>query len=231
MKYYKGFNKDMTCRGFQFEEGKTYETNTAKLCESGFHACEAPLGCLVYYAPATSEYHEVELEDISPERSGGDTKVCAKKIKIGAKLDIEGIVKAQIEYVKEHCTNSETGGNGSALNGGYGSALNGRDRSALNGGDRSALNGGNGSALNGGNRSALNGGNGSALNGGNRSCLRGSCGARFKGGMHTVFAAEDWRNGSFVGMKTTFVDGERIKPDTWYKLENGEFVEASDNDK
>lgn len=51
MKAYKGFNKDMTCRGFQYEEGKTYETDKAELCKEGFHACENPLDCFNYYAP------------------------------------------------------------------------------------------------------------------------------------------------------------------------------------
>ena len=48
MKAYKGFNTDMTCRGFKFEEGKTYEEPEAKLCKSGFHACENPLDCFNY---------------------------------------------------------------------------------------------------------------------------------------------------------------------------------------
>ena len=51
MKAYKGFDKDMKCRGFQFKEGETYEEPEAKLCEKGFHACEAPLGVMEYYPP------------------------------------------------------------------------------------------------------------------------------------------------------------------------------------
>ena len=83
MKYYKGFNKDMQCRGFQYEEGKPYETDTAKLCNAGFHACECPLDVFGYYSPTDDKgnlqkFHEVELDDISNERDG-DTKVCAKK--------------------------------------------------------------------------------------------------------------------------------------------------------
>ena len=68
-KFYKGFNEDLTCRGFQYEEGKTYETDEAKLCSKGFHACENPLDCFGYYAPGESVYHEVEIED------NGDFKV------------------------------------------------------------------------------------------------------------------------------------------------------------
>ncbi len=100
MKAYKGFNKDMTCRGFQYEEGKEYETETTKCCESGFHACEYPLDCFKHYAPNAAVFHEVEVDgeiDIHDD----DTKVSATKIKVGARLDIAGIVKASIEYVKE----------------------------------------------------------------------------------------------------------------------------------
>ena len=111
MKAFKGFKKDMTCRGFQFEEGKTYELpegEEAKLCESGFHACEMPLDVFSYYPPSSSVYHAVDLENVSNERRD-DSKVCASKIKIGAKLDIAGIVKAQIEYIKERAHEVEGG--------------------------------------------------------------------------------------------------------------------------
>ena len=106
MKAYKGFDKDMKCRGFQFEEGKTYEEPNAKLCEKGFHACLAPLDVLNYYSPCDDygnmqNFHEVELGDVSNEKSD-DSKVVAKKIKIGASLDFFGLAKAHIEYVKEH---------------------------------------------------------------------------------------------------------------------------------
>ena len=60
IKTYKGFNEDMTCRDFQYEEGKEYETDKAKACNYGFHACEYPLDCLTYYKPSESVYHEVE---------------------------------------------------------------------------------------------------------------------------------------------------------------------------
>ena len=77
MKAYKGFNKDMTCRGFQYEEGKEYECDDAKLCEKEFHACEYPLDCFEYYNPVESVYHEVEIDD-NGER-GDDSKVVGKK--------------------------------------------------------------------------------------------------------------------------------------------------------
>ena len=172
MKAYKGFNKDMTCRGFQFEEGKEYEhEGDVKVCESGFHACERPLDCFDYYNPASSVYHEVEVDgDISKEDN--DTKVAAKKIKIGARLDIAGLVQAQFEYVKEHTTTEHTdlktanAGDCGAANAGYRGAANAGDRGAANAGNYGAANAGDRGAANAGDRGAANAGNYGAANAG-----------------------------------------------------------------
>ena len=108
MKVYKATNKDMQCtpngKVFQYEIGKTYEKPEAELCRHGFHACEAPMDVLSYYSPADgSRYFEAELKDVSPEREISDTKVCGKKITIGAEIGIPGLVKAHVEYVKQRC--------------------------------------------------------------------------------------------------------------------------------
>ena len=153
MKAYKGFNKDMTCRGFKFEEGKTYTTDEAKLCKSGFHACENPLECFGYYLPATSVYHEVELEDVSEERQN-DSKVVGKTIKVGAELSVLGICKAHFEYVKSKTTSTQIGDNYTNLAGGDGSSLAGRGNAAT---------GKNGAALLRGNGCKVKGGIGSVL--------------------------------------------------------------------
>ena len=100
IKAYKGFNKDMTCRDFRYEEGEEYEEERAKACNCGFHACEHPLDCLGYYDPAHSVYHEVEQSGEISKRSD-DTKVASTKIKIGARVSIAGLVQAAIEYTKE----------------------------------------------------------------------------------------------------------------------------------
>lgn len=100
IKAYKGFNKDMTCRDFRYEEGKEYEEDRAEACSCGFHACEHPLDCLGYYDPAHSVYHEVEQSGEISKRSD-DTKVASTKIKIGARVSIAGLVQAAIEYTKE----------------------------------------------------------------------------------------------------------------------------------
>lgn len=99
MKSYKGFDKDLKCRGFQYEIGKEYSGQKPKACEVGFHACEMPLDVLGYYPPSSSRYCVVEQSgDI--DRDGGDSKIASEKIKINAEIGIPGLVKAQIEWVK-----------------------------------------------------------------------------------------------------------------------------------
>ena len=111
IKSYKGFNRDMTCNpegtSFQYEEGREYEEDNAEACECGFHACEMPLDVFLYYPPSTSVYHEVEQSG-KISRKEDDSKVASTKIKIGARLDIAGLVKAQIEYVKKRTNNEHT---------------------------------------------------------------------------------------------------------------------------
>ena len=105
MKVYKATDKDMKCRGFQYELGKTAEVDgDAKLCERGLHACEMPLDVLGYYAPGDgSRYFEAELEDVSDEMYSDDTKRVGKKLTLSAEIGIPGLVKAQVEYVKAQC--------------------------------------------------------------------------------------------------------------------------------
>ena len=98
---YKGFDKDLKCRGFQYEVGKTYETDKAILCNVGFHACEAPLNVWDYYPPTDgNRFCRVDMSDVSPQRDS-DTKRVSKKITVGAEIGIPGLVKAHVEYVKE----------------------------------------------------------------------------------------------------------------------------------
>jgi hypothetical protein len=204
---FKGFDKNMQCRGFQFEEGKEYETDEAMACQSGFHACEYPLDVFCYYDPANSIYRTVEQSG-KIDRHDGDTKVASTKIKIGASVDIKGLIKASIDYIKERCTNSKSGENYCALTGG--------DRSALTGGDMSALTGGYRSALTGGAYSVVYG-----------------CGkeAKVRGGIGSVLALVEFDDEyNLTKVKVRPVDGKKIKADTWYTLEDGKFVEVKDED-
>ena len=100
IKSYKGFNKDMTCCGKQYEEGKEYTEDRAEACEYGMHACEYPLDCLGYYDPAHSVYHEV-VQSGEISRHNDDSKIASTKMKIGAEISIAGLVKAAIEYTRE----------------------------------------------------------------------------------------------------------------------------------
>ena len=206
MKCFKGFDKDLKCRGFQYEIGKEYEEKEASLCNKGFHACEYPLDCFGYYAPSESRYCEVEIDD-NGERTSDDTKVCGKKIKIGAEIGIKGLIKAAFEYTKERCTNNNVGA----------------DYSALTGGDDSALTGGDYSALTGGNRSALTGGYWSVVYGGE--------GAKVRAGKGSVLALQYWKDYEFVCIKFKEVDGVKIKENTYYELDAaGRFVKSKNQE-
>ena len=104
IKAYKAFDKDLSCRGFKYEVGKEYEeTGYIKACEKGFHACPYPLDVFGYYPPAGARFCEVEQSGKIDDSESN--KVCSSKIRIGAELDIRGIVKAAVSYVKERCTN------------------------------------------------------------------------------------------------------------------------------
>ena len=252
MKAYKGFNKDMTCRGFQYEIGKAYETDAADLCSIGFHACENPLDCFGHYAPATSRYCEVEIED-NGQRSPEDSKVVGKKIKIGAELSTEQICKLHFEYVRSRCDPAKTNAAGdreSASAGWYGSASAGKFGSASAGKFGSASAGRYGSASAGERGSASAGWYGSASAGWYGSASAGDYGvsasrgsssagengvaaargehAKVRGGIGSVLVVCVEKKDSYdiAEWKAAVVDGERIRPDTWYTVENGEFKEA-----
>lgn len=102
MKAYKGFDKDLKCLGFQYEVGKEYETDWAKLCGSGFHACENPLHTLKYYNPTDGRYCQVEL-DATEETSGDDTKRVGKRIKIETEIGLKGLIEAGVKFVFDKC--------------------------------------------------------------------------------------------------------------------------------
>ena len=230
MKAYKGFNQGMTCRGFQFEEGKEYHEEKAELCESGFHACENPLDTFIYYAPGSSVFHEVELDEVSDERNDDGTKICAKTIRVGARLDVAGLCKAHFEYVSARCKPANgrvAGDKESAAAGEQGSAAAGYKGSAAAGEQGSAAAGNWGSAAAGYKGSAAAGNWGSAAAGEQGlACCRGG---KVKGGMGAVIAASELDDyGENIRVAAAIVDGEKIKADTWYTVKNGEFVEVDE---
>ena len=135
MKCFKGFDKDLKCRDFQYEIGKEYTEEKADICNCGFHACEFPMDVFGYYHPSDSRYCEVELEE-NGQKSSNDSKRVGKKISVKAEIGIAGIIKAGVEYIKEQVNweddkATNTGYRSAATNTGYQSA-------ATNTGDYSA---------------------------------------------------------------------------------------------
>ena len=212
MKAFKGFNKDLTCRGFQYKVGETYEEEKAELCHAGFHACESPVACLQHYNPATSVYHEVELEDVSNEKDA-DTKRVGKKITIGAEIGVPEICRLTFEYVKEHCTNENKAEAGNPATAG--------NRGAATAGEYGAATAGYAGAATSRGKSAT-GEQGLSVARGNNVRVKGGLGAVL------VIAEENENDYSVKEFATAIVDGKDIKADTWYKLENGKLVEADE---
>ena len=209
MKAYKGFNEKLQCspngEPFQYEIGKEYEhEGDVKPCRSGFHACKSPLDVLWYYPPNTSRYCEVEVDDDS-KGGNDDSKVASKRIKIGAEIGVIGLAKAHIEYVKEHVTHHvKENDRGAATAGEYGAATAGNSGAATSKGKSSTGDYG-------------------------LSVARGN-GVKVKGGLNAVLviAEEGVLDCEIKDWKAVVVDGEKVKADTWYKLENGELVEVKE---
>ena len=194
----------MKCRDFQFELGKEYEEAEAKLCEKGFHGCEYPLDVFGHYAPADSRFFVADLDGVTDEMQSDDTKRVGTKVTLRAEIGIPGIVKAAVEYIKERTGKTEDAT-------GYQSA-------ATNTGDRSA-------ATNTGDRSAatVEGKESVAIVTGIDSKASGALGCWL------VLTERDAWNGEIYPIKevrAVKVDGETIKPGVFYKLQNGEVVEA-----
>ena len=330
IKAYKAFDKDLSCRGFKYEVGKEYEeTGYIKVCEKGFHACPYPLDVFGYYPPAGARFCEVEqsgkIDDLE------SNKVCSSKIRIGAELDIRGLVKAAVSYVKERCTNecnaepgkpatagykgaatagykgaatagdygaATAGDSGAATAGDYGAATAGNygaatagykgaatagdygaatagdsgaatagdsgaatagnygaatagDSGAATAGYKGAATAGNYGAATAGNHGAATAGNSGAATAGNYgAATAGNYGAatargkastgynglsvargknvQVKGGIGAILVIAEERDNTYdiVDWKAVVVDGEVVKADTWYRLENGELVEV-----
>ena len=231
IKSYKGFNRDLTCRGKQYEVGKEYEEDRAQSCKCGMHACEYPLDCFSYYDPAHSVYYEVEQSgDLS--RRGDDSKVASTKMKIGAEINIAGMVKASINYIRErikeekrsddYCgASSATGYKGaSSATGDYGAS------SATGNCGASSATGYKGAssakdpesiAIAWGYKGRVSGVKGSFL------VL-----ADWEGDESEYWKADTWK---LKGAKMVRVDGEHIKENTWYTMRNGKIVEVTEDDR
>ena len=237
IKSYKGFNKDMTCKGKQYAEGETFTEDDAKCCDRGMHACEYPLDCFRYYEPANSIYHEVEQSG-KFDRNSDDTKVASTIMKVGARLDIRGLVHAAIEYTKSRTTTEYTdpdmataGDSGAATAGDYGAATAG-NKGAATAGYKGAATAGDSGAATAGDYGAATSRGRSASGEHGLSVARGND-IKVKGGLGAilVIVEEERKSYNIDKWKAVVVDGEQIKADTWYKLKDGEFVECGEENE
>lgn len=224
MKAYKGFNRELRCKGFQYEVGKEYEEPEAELCKCGFHACENPLDVFCYYPPASSRYCEVEMDEVDP-RIGDDSKRCSKKIRIGVEIGFKGIIEAGIKFIMDSVDwankkEFNTGDQSAAFNTGIQSAAinTGTQSVATNTGDWSA-------ATNTGNQSAA------TVEGNESIAIATGIEGRAKGSLGCYIVLAEWYrdecgNWHIKHVQSAKVDGEKIKADTFYALKNGKFVEV-----
>ena len=212
MKAYKGFDKYLKCREFQYEVGKEYEEGSAKLCKKGFHACENPLDTFRYYGPTDSRYCEVDVDD-NGERNGDDSKVCGKHIKIGAEIGLKGVINAGVRFVFDKCE-SATEENASGWRGNA-AASGWRGNAAASGwSGTAAVTGRYGKASAIGNQCV-------AVAWGQDSLARGSVG-------NWLLVSERDDDGNIIDAKIVRVDGEAVKENTWYTLQNGEISEVEE---
>ena len=234
MKVYKGTDKDMKCRGFQYKLGEAAVFDgEPHLCMAGLHACEQPIDVLKHYAPNESRYFEADAEEVSDEREPNDSKIVAKKMTLKAEIGVPGLVKAQIEYIKNqigfedavkranaekenHATGdlgaaSATGNRGAASATGYQGAA-----SATGDLGAASATGYHGAA-------SATGKAGVALAAGYECKAMGALGCAI-----CCVERGEWDGETYpiIAVKAAIVDGEKIKADTWYRLKNGEFVEV-----
>ncbi|MDD4600755.1 MAG: hypothetical protein PHQ46_06825 [Negativicutes bacterium] len=253
MKGYKGYDKNLQCRNFQYGVGQEYKEETAKACEAGFHFCENPLDVFSYYPPASSRYTEVEGSG-DVDRDGQDSKIACTHIRIGAEIGLNGLLSAGVKFIldkvewstkKESNTGyksaaTNTGDQSAATNTGYESAATntGDQSAATNTGDQSAATntGYKSAATNTGYKSAAtNTGYKSAASVEGKQSI--ACGLgienKAKGALGCWLVLAEWFDAGnewqLKAVKSVLVDGETIQADTWYRLVKGEFVEAGDD--
>lgn len=198
MRVYKGTDKDMKCRGFQYKLGEAAVFDgEPHLCRAGLHACEQPIDVLNHYAPNESRYFEADAEEVTDERALNDSKIVAKKMTLKAEIGVPGLVKAQIEYIKNQIGFEDAIKRANAEKENHATGYQGA----------ASATGKAGVALAAGLECKAMGALGCAI-----CCVeRGE----WDGEAHPIIA-----------VKAAIVDGEKIKADTWYQLKNGEFVEV-----
>ncbi|EHV5169229.1 hypothetical protein K0T31_003271 [Salmonella enterica subsp. enterica serovar Kentucky] len=247
---FKGFNKDLTCRDFQFAIGETFHHDgKVEACGSGFHACECPFDVFSYYPPAESRYAETISFGVIDREEEGDTKIASASITIKSELTLPQFIQRGIEWIWSKIDKSleqqimtgnrsaatNTGNRSAATNtGDWSAATNtGYQSAATNTGNRSAATntGYRSAATNTGNRSAAtNTGDLSAAEVSGSQSVAASLGiegkARASEGGAIVLCYRD-EDGELIHIRASKVGENGIMPDIWYQLnEDGEFVEC-----
>lgn len=212
---YKGFDKNMQCRGFQYEVGKEYEMDgEIKCCNRGFHACKSPMEVWDYYDMFDSRFAEVEQSGKIDEEEKS-TKICSSHIKIKAELKLADIINIGVEWLKDITSPSKVKTDGTLNDNGD------RKKQIGSSGNYAKI----GSS---GNSAQIDStGEDSVI-----MCAGNSSIAKAKEGSWITLAEWKWNDEKKrnvpVCVKTEYVDGENIKADTWYQLKNGKFVEANE---
>ena len=239
---YKGFDKNMKCRGFKYEVGKEYEMDgEIKCCNRGFHACKSPIEVWDYYDMLNSRFAEVEQSGKIDEEEKS-TKVCSSHIKIKAELKLADIINIGVEWLKDVTSPSKVKTDG-ALND------NGDRKKQIGSSGDSAQIGSSGDSAKIGSSgdSAKIGSSGYSAKIGSSGdsaqidstgedsvimCAGNESKAKAKVGSWITLAEWKWsdekKRNVPVYVKTEYVDGENIKADTWYQLKNGKFVEVEE---
>ena len=225
IKGYKGFDKELKCRGFLYEVDKEYEQGgEIKCCNNGFHFCENPFDVFSYYPPNDSRYCEVHGSG-KYDKDNDDSKVSVSKIKIGFEIGLKGLIDAGIKFILdkvnwEESKATNTGNQSAATNIGDESAATntGYQSAATNTGDESA-------ATNTGNRSAasVEGFESIAIVTGYDCKAKGSLGCWI-----VLTERGEWDGNTYPikCVKSFKVDGKKVKSNTWYKLINGKLTKC-----
>ena len=204
---YKAFDKNFRCRDFQYEVGKEYEIKgEIKCCERGFHACESPMEVFDYYDMFNSRFAEVEQSgQIDKEDDNKSTKICSSRIKIKAELKLADIINIGIEWLKGIISSSKVKADIDLNDNGcyYAKIGSSGDSAQINStGEYSVI-----------------------------MCAGKNSAAKAKAGSWITLS--EWVYDEEKGItipkcvKTEYVDGKRIKADTWYQLKKGKFIEVN----
>lgn len=238
IKSYKGFDKNLRCRGFQYKIGGIYEMDgKIKMCNRGFHACESPFDVFDYYTMIDSRFCEVE-QDGNISKWDRGTKICSSKIKIKAELKLADMINLGVEWLKEITSpekiktsikDNSSGNNAQIGSSGDGAKIgsSGYDAQIGSSGDGAQI----GSSGDGAKISSS--GYGAKIDSTGEDCVIMCAGINSvakasKGSWVTLSEwsySEEKQRYIPICVKTEFVDGEKIKADTYYSLKGGVFVE------